>query len=128
MYSMISEQVKELREYSGNNCDYGVRLAKKAAETIESLSAKLQAENMENGSGWIDFNDKLPSDEQKVLVSKDRKTLNDLFEFYFPDKDCEDSEVLGFLEGESASYDGFVILKGNNDGIKWQPLPEPYRP
>lgn len=69
--SIISEQVKELREYSGNNCDYGAILAKKAADTIESLSAKLAVANMERsdkyyGGGWIAISEKLPTKEESI--------------------------------------------------------------
>lgn len=132
--SMLSEQVKILRKVCMDYLDYGTRrLILDSADTIEALSTKVAAANMERSEryyngGWIDFNDKLPNDKQKVLISKDKETLEDLFEFYFPNEDCEDSEVLGFLEGESDSYDGFAILKGNKDNIVWQPMPEPYRP
>lgn len=49
--SMISEQVKELRKYSELCLQYGnerraKELLKEAADTIESLSAKLQVANM----------------------------------------------------------------------------------
>lgn len=126
--SMISEQVKYLREF---DCFGTVKQAMlEAADTIKALSAKLAAANMERsdryyGGGWIDFNDKLPENEEKVLLSKNGETLQDLFEFYFPDENCD---VVGFLEGESARYDGFAVLSGNKDNIKWRPLPEPYRP
>lgn len=58
----ISEQVKELREYSNISLyareSRARELLKEAADTIEALSAKLQAENMERsvedcGGGWI---------------------------------------------------------------------------
>lgn len=132
---MMEQQVKHLLEIADRTQNEAffyewyngyAKDLRQAANTIETLSAKLQVANMENGGGWIDFNDKLPNNQQTVLISKNRKTLEDLFEFYFPDKDCEDNEVLGFLEGKSASYDGFVILKDNKDDIAWQPLPEPY--
>lgn len=141
--SMTEQQVKEIRNYldtyTVNNgfIEYPMLgwILNQAADTIEALSAKLAAENMElsdryYGGGWIDFNDKLPKNEEKVLLSKNGETLQDLFEFYFPDENCEDykdSGVVGFLEGESACYDGFTILKGNKDNMKWQPLPGPYR-
>lgn len=127
--SMISEQVKELREIAKNFSEWEYNrfydTISRAADTIEALSAKLDAANR---GGWIDFNKKLPKNEEKVLLSKNRETLQDLFEFYFPDENFEDCDVMGFLEGESSYYDGFTILNGNKDNIKWQPLPEPYRP
>lgn len=75
---------------------------------------------------WIDFDDRIPKDGQKVLISKDGKTLEELFGFCYPDEDNGDSEVVGFLDGDTARYDGFVILKGNEKDIRWQPLPKPY--
>lgn len=52
--SMISEQVKELREYTNvslyaRECETK-ELLKQAADTIESLSAKLQAANRERSA------------------------------------------------------------------------------
>lgn len=66
----ISEQIKELRKaakWFEQACfPEGVKLANDAADTIESLSAKLQVENMErSGSSldneWIYCNEWLPS-------------------------------------------------------------------
>lgn len=103
-----------------------------AADTIEALSAKLQAIKYEQScscnSEWIDFNDKVPENEQNVLISKNGETLEALFEFSLPDENCEDSELLGFVDGWCGGYDGFAILKNNEDDAFWQPLPEPYKP
>lgn len=75
--SMISEQVKELREMSirqRNNAKVSGKVffeienaLSEAADTIEALSAKLQAVNMENGGGWIPA-DELPKDSKEVLI------------------------------------------------------------
>lgn len=128
MISVLVEKLRELGNDPEIDC-YGINelnnVCVQAADIIEALSVKLDAANR---GGWIDFNNKLPKNEEKVLLSKNGKTLQDLFEFYFPDENCEDCDVMGFLEGESSYYDGFTILNGNKDNIKWQPLPEPYRP
>lgn len=54
--SMISEQIKELRIVAETYRQIGKELRaeylSKAADTIEELSAKLKAANMENGGGW----------------------------------------------------------------------------
>lgn len=96
-------------------------------QTLGYLIDSMNQSYRHYGGGWINFNDKLPKNEEKVLLSKNGETLEDLFEFYFPspDKniDYEGDGVVGFLEGESARYDGFTILKGNKENIKWQPLP-----
>ena len=56
-------------------------------------------------------------------MSKNGKTLEDLFEFYFSDEDCQDNKVLGFLEGINIYY-GFAVLKGNKDNIKCRCIPK----
>lgn len=62
----ISEQIKHLKElsdaekanvYSFEALSQSLR---EAADTIESLSAKLQAANTDNGGGWIACEDRLP--------------------------------------------------------------------
>lgn len=55
--SMISEQIKELRELADDMEKYvGIRpkphILRESTDTIETLSAKLQAVDMENGVGW----------------------------------------------------------------------------
>ena len=79
--SMISEQVKELRykadiyntvgsvwELNRAEAKILQELLRKAADTIESLSAKLQAANMERSAedcgGWIACKERLP--EEKI--------------------------------------------------------------
>lgn len=76
--------------------------------------------------GWIDFDDEIPKEGQRVLLSKDGETLEDVFEFYLPDEDNEDDEIVGFLEGDRTCYDGFCIAGDEEDDIRWRPLPEPY--
>lgn len=65
--SMISKQVKELRNladyFQRQNRDYYTAPAlSQAADTIEALSAKLQAANMDNIRGWI--TDRTPTKEE----------------------------------------------------------------
>ena len=82
----ISEQVKELREYADDissvfkeDSDVLKGTFKEAADTIESLSAKLQAANMERSdqrldNGWIYCDDgkNLPEEEMpKVAPAPD---------------------------------------------------------
>lgn len=73
--SMISEKVKEFRTIA-NNLTIGhnmpislaIKRFREAADTIESLSAKLREENC--GDGWIPCKDRLP-EEKKNPVTKD---------------------------------------------------------
>ena len=69
----ISEQVKELRIAGGTCIGMGkeliARFLLEAADTIEALSAKLRAANMdkrEDGGGWILCKDRLPTKELPV--------------------------------------------------------------
>ncbi len=69
----ISEQVKELRAIANDvwlnsNEKFGIKI-NQAADTIEALSAKLRAANMdkrEDGGGWILCKDRLPTKELPV--------------------------------------------------------------
>lgn len=76
--SMISEQVKEIKacayahEASGDAIYGTANILYQAADTIEALSAKLQAANMEGiessyGTGWISAN-RPPKSNKDVLV------------------------------------------------------------
>lgn len=74
--SLISEQVKELRDVAeyGATFDVVKKTLLEAADTIEALSAKLSAANMERseryyGGGWVSVNDRLPEEDESVLVS-----------------------------------------------------------
>ena len=82
--SMITEQIKMLRDEADHirmNLDYDFPgtmataiMLSEAADTIETLSAKLQAANMERSSayyhgGWIPVTERLPEDEQEILFS-----------------------------------------------------------
>ena len=77
----ISEQVKELREIAKNFKEWEYNRfydeISEAADTIESLSAKLQAENMERSAdcgGWIPCKEMLPEERQLVWVSVEYKS------------------------------------------------------
>lgn len=114
----ISEQVKELREHGQihkHNNRYTVDLLNQAADTIESLSTKLQAANMERSAedcgGWIPCSERMPEETGFYMVTKKIKETGERF------------------SGKSR----FDIEKGWNDPlnfidiIAWQPLLAPYR-
>lgn len=69
--SMISEQVKELRNYR-DDIRFALSVRKvfgEAADTIETLSEELYAANIERsaghyGGGWIECADRLPTMEE----------------------------------------------------------------
>lgn len=116
--SVVNELIKELREiancYYGEICSYAGKI-EEAADTIESLSAKLQAANIERsadcGGGWILVSERMPEGRIDVLVSFE-DNHNPLVAWYSTVNDhwnnsCTDS-----------------VIKANI--IAWQPLPEPY--
>lgn len=111
----ISEQVKELREYANVSLyareSKAKELMKQAADTIESLSAKLQAANMERsadcGGGWIPCKERLPQKDETVLIDTG----------------------IGYFEIATYSGDGKTFYTeecGSSCPVAWQPLPEPY--
>lgn len=144
--SMISEQVNELREYSCNNCDYGARLAKKAADTIEALFAKLQAANMERSDryysgGWIACEDRLPENSKNkgsfcpkyYVMTKYGKTIG----WYNPDYNSW--FVLIWFMTERYLTEEIDMERGDIPKIvraplecgivnAWKSFDEPYRP
>ena len=108
----ISEQVKELRETAElfDKIDDGRRMLLQAADTIESLSAKLAAVN---GGGWIACEDRLPGNGGMYLVTA---IENGLYHTTFAKWQSRYKEW--DLRG----------CRSHWKVIAWQPLPEPYRP
>lgn len=128
--SFISEQVRKIAEQHENlEC---VSILQEAADTIESLSAKLQAANMENGSGWIACEDRLP-EERDSMFAKFKGT--DKWDSAMFEKISDEVNVtVEFKDGKRKTMtlhtcDGkwrtdMRIVKFKV--IAWQPLPEPY--
>ena len=129
--SMISEQVKEIKacayahEASGDAIYGTANSLYQAADTIEALSAKLQAANMEmseryyNG-GWILCEDRLPEEGVKVLV---------WFEYFRYGEYNRLFQTIGISYTYNGQWSGFVNDSSGWDKLSilaWQPLPEPY--
>lgn len=116
MCSMISEQVNELREIASSYKHGGLSpILSKAAGTIEVLSAKLDAKNMERsdryyGGGWVACDkDNLP--DKEVLCCDQ----------------CGEM-ILGYISEDGQSRTGF---SAENDDVrmyncvKWMEKPKP---
>ena len=114
----ISEQVKELRKWA--NCvhltGHNYEILNQAADTIEALSAKLQAANMERpaedcGGGWIICNKyNLPKEKGKYWVT-----------YFWSNKGCV--ELCDFEDGK------FYPSSVNHENVyAWKPcdFPKPY--
>lgn len=115
--SRLSEQIKHLRELSDTarsnvySFEALSQSLNQSADTIEALSAKLQAANMENGGGWIACEDRLPEESGDYLITNEDG--NSTCAYYSKNGNW----WCGIEEGCIAFYP-----------VAWQPLPEPYRP
>lgn len=134
--SMINEQVKELRRvgdirlYTGEICIPEMnKLFNQAADTIEALSAKLQAANMENGGGWI--SDREPSESGYYLVTYHEWSNGNFLPKF------DDTYVKRLHYQKSEQFTGWNFPKCvdkraeedmNVEVLAWCYLPEPYRP
>lgn len=120
--SMLSEQINKIRKvakcvYLSTDKEVADDIAStlnQAADTIEALSAKLQAANMERsdryyGGGWIACENRLPNKDDTVLIDAG----------------------IGYFEIATYSGDGKTFYTeecGSSSPIAWQYLPEPYHP
>lgn len=109
--SLTSKQIDELRAYAADRKGELAKLIKDAADTIELLSAKLHASQMERSSqyyhgGWIPCSERLPEVGQVVL-----RTIRD------------------FSWNGEKYFRVDVGIYNTNDGsiLAWMPLPEPYK-
>ena len=110
--SMISKQIDELRDYAKDRKGELAKLINDAADTIEVLSAKLYASNMERSSqyyndGWISVDDRLPENDDAVLISH----KNGVTKAWWNGR---------FWTSATKKYYKTVLA--------WMPLPEPYKP
>ena len=113
--SLISKQIDELRAYAKDSNGELAKLINDAAYTIEVLSAKLHASNMERSSqyyndGWISCNEMLPDEYGEYLVTKRTFGWN-----------CEE-----YVSNDIAYFDNDGFHKADTV-IAWMPLPEPHR-
>lgn len=110
----ISEQVNKLREavksYRPYVPYYVIGLLHNAADTIESLSAKLKEADC--GGGWIYCGDgnNLPEIERDIILST--RSL-DVYKGY-----RANTEGYFYAEGE-----GYILYE---NVLAWMPQPEPY--
>lgn len=69
--SLITKQIKRLREYADNRKGEIADICKEAADTIETLSEKVRVANMERSSayyngGWVPVSERLPEESDYV--------------------------------------------------------------
>lgn len=129
--SMINEQVKELREIAHSLELFPIhdftgtaKTIKRAADTIESLSAKLQAENMERSAedcgGWIPCKEKLPEKEQYYIVTIINWGKKSTIEY------CLFQNRKWYLVADGSYEENTSWKEEIESVIAWRELPEPY--
>lgn len=111
--SMISKQIDDLRAYAKDRKGELAKLVSDAADTIEMLSAKLSAANMERSAryyhgGWIPCSERLPRQGQEVICQC-RANMIKVLKL----DACGD----WYQDAEHCYMSGFVIA--------WMPLPQP---
>lgn len=124
--SLTSKQIDELRTYAKDRKGELAKLINDAADTIEMLSAKLSAANMERSSqyyhgGWIPCSERLPEDEY-VLISKKPSKISG----------SEWCVAIAIRTADPRSRkiqwrdSGFGVIQ-DDKVLAWMPLPEPYK-
>ena len=124
--SLTSKQVDELRAYAKDRKGELAKMINDAANTIEMLSAKLHASQMERSSqyyhgGWIPCSERLPDIDEdgytdKVLVSFDHYSGVEICEYRITDG------VGRWYAGDTDDSPEDIDLQV----IAWMPLPERY--
>lgn len=79
--SLISKQINDLRAYAKDRKGELAKLVSDAADTIEELSAKLSAANMERSSqcyhgGWIPCSERLPEKSGMYIITDKDGNVN----------------------------------------------------
>lgn len=115
--SLTSKQVDELRAYAKDRKGELAKLINDAADTIETLSAKLHASQMERSSqyyhgGWIPCSERLPEESGRYIITAydgvSRRTATAVFQ----------KRLGGWcLSGRMAYW----------RVVAWMPFPEPYQ-
>ena len=110
--SMISELVEKLRDYANGSLQYFLpkyicESLNQAADTIEELSEKLSASQMERSDDWILCEERMPESDGMYLITSNVLRKSEV-QFVFFQKNIN-----------------MFICNGN--AIAWRPLPEPYR-
>lgn len=125
--SLTTRQIDELRAYAKDRKGELAKMINDAADTIELLSAKLSAANLERSSqyyhnGWIPCSEILPEEDVYVLISKRPNLLSGK-------KWCV--TIAGRFKGARnnlVKWKDIGFGKLQDDGIlAWMPLPEPYQ-
>lgn len=128
--SMLSEQVNKIRKvakcvYLATDKEVADDIAStlnQAADTIEALSVKLAAANMEQsdryyGGGWVACEDRLPEFGKRYLVTA-----------LWRDEGFTKYSVYDAVYGSNGLWHTHNYNPVSYKVLAWKSLPEPYRP
>lgn len=135
--NLISKQISELRAYAKDRKGELAKLVNDAADTIETLSTKLSAANLERSSryyngGWIPFKTRALTDEEK----EEHPEWDCILECKLPEDGQRILVSINLKGHEEVQYDEFYSDDGSyldsgyeigSEAVAWMPLPKPYR-
>ena len=124
--SLISKQINDLRAYAKDRKGELAKLVNDAADTIEELSEKLSAANMERSSqyyhvGWIPCSKRLPENEYVLISKKPTMISGDKWSVAIAVRMADPRS--GKIQWRDS---GFGIIQ-DDKVLAWMPLPESYR-
>ena len=141
-YAKIADQLEKLR---GKERTGVVKALYEAADTIEALSAKLHALQMERSSqhyhgGWIPCSERLPELHQETYIDSSGeehrfRRSDDVLGCYRYEDDLEGDDYDMAVVDYSDFFNGTLKWESLSpsccsesvDVVAWMPLPEPYR-
>lgn len=129
--SLTTRQIEELRSYARDRKGELAKMINDAANTIELLSAKLSAANLERSSqyyhdGWIPCRERLPEEHIGFYLVTVRKMRITALNVVGCDNTVYDIDIARWDYDRRAPQRGYHWCKADKV-IAWMPLPEPYQ-
>ena len=127
--SLTSKQIDELRAYAKDRKGELAKMINDAADTIEMLSAKLHASQMERSSqyyhgGWVPADERLPEEAYPVIVTLGKHYTGVAHykngKWFWYSSTTEDV-LMEYGRCDSEEFDEAIKV------LAWRRLPEPYR-
>lgn len=112
--SLISKQIDDLRDYAKSRNGELAKIINDAADTIELLSEKLSARNMECSSahyhdGWIPCSETEEAPEYEVIACN-----------------ADGEEMLGYLSTDGVDWECDSAYELMVDVVAWMEKPKPW--
>lgn len=141
--SMITELIKKLNEHADLLKEMGfdpdgmvMNDYREAADTIQLLSQKLHASQMERSSqyyndGWIPVSERLPEEREWIGTKQFGTTISDeVYVTFESPKGDRFTKHLLFQNGKLSRADQQMIdvFHEGSVPVAWMPLPQPYQP